>query len=133
MNSKANYKLAEQKQQERLADFQSESATHDLSDSIALTKTLIESAANAGHTMLVKDLLGVLANLTKAHRIEQVRTGELLSKQAVRALGYKIGTIVAEEFADVPGFEVRMDRVCERVEVEFAQARNEEFIGLEST
>ena len=132
VNSKANYRLAEQRQQERLAEFQLESATHDLSDSIALTKTLIESAANAGQMLLVKDLLGVLANLTKAHRIEQIRTGELLSKQAVRALGHKLAMIVAEEFEDVEGFEQRIDRVCERVQVAFAKAQNEEFIALES-
>jgi hypothetical protein len=126
MDEKTTYKLNEDKQQKRLAQFSADTITADLSDSIALTKTLIESAANAGQSVLVKDLLNVLANLTKAHRLEQVRAGELLNKNACRRLGRDLAEIVADELQDIPGFEDIVDRVLARVGTAIAAAHNDQ-------
>lgn len=123
---RTNYKLAEQAAQQRLNDWIDPIENQgDLSRELALARSLLEQAVQTGNTGLAKDMLGVISNLNKAHRIEQIRMSEYLSKAIVIRLGRQMAELTAEEFADVPGWEDRLGRVLERMTLAVSEARNE--------
>lgn len=135
MNEKqrACYRLNEAKAQARLNEWlDTPENTGDLTRELALARSLVEQAVQSGNTSLAKDLLGCISNLNKAHRIEQLRTSELLQKSVVIRLGYACAEIIGEEFSDVPGWEERLARASERISLLISGAKNDEPLRLEA-
>ena len=90
MNSKDTYRLNEANAQKRLAEFQAENNV-TLEGEIAAAKLLLEEALQQKSVGTSLAILNVISNLVKSHRLEATRTGELLSRNAVRKLGKEIG------------------------------------------
>jgi hypothetical protein len=127
MDTAERYKLNEAKQQARLGDFLQTADLSTLQNEIALARTMLESASNAGNTVLARDLLGVVSALVKTHRQQREKDGLLLDKAAVVELGNEIAVILADEFADVvDDFPERMDRTAERIAGAISSSRSKE-------
>jgi hypothetical protein len=122
MNTKEQYRLREAEQQARLGEFLTSSSLASLENEIALARTLLETATNAGNVMLVRDLLGVIGKLIHTHRQQMVQDGQLLGKAAVETLAESIVSILIEE---LDGIDPRkIDIVADRISGAIGAVRN---------
>ena len=106
MTPQQRYQLAEAEQAARLTAHR-ELGVGDLADEIALCRSLIERATNAGHVALASNLLVTLSKLMHSYEQARLRSGEIIDKQAIVQYALGIVEIVHRELlaANHPGWE----------------------------
>lgn len=110
------YELTNAEQQQALQR-QRSLGVGDLEDEIALTRSLIERAVNAGHTALASGLLTTLGKLTHAYEQARIRSGDLLPREDVIRLGQALAAVIPDVLQDasVPEWELLCDEVIRRI------------------
>jgi len=113
MDSKTRYRLAEQDAMRRLAELQEESPRLS-DDDVALTRYLIEQAADAGNPSLAEKLLCTLARLTTAADTSAEKHGELIARNKLLELARDLTALVVKCFEDsCDDWEERIDQLTE--------------------
>lgn len=89
----------------------------DLQDEIALTRSLVERAVNAGHVALASGLLVTLGKLTAEYEKARIRSGNLLPREEAVRLGQMLANIVPGVLQDagVSGWEMLCDEIIARI------------------
>ena len=113
-HTKENYRLVQAEQQKRLDQF-AQGDVVSLEREIALCRSIIEQAANAGHTALANNLLVTLSKLIAEHERARIRSRDLIPRDRAMSLAREVYQAVIAEFEDIPGWEERMVRVAARV------------------
>jgi hypothetical protein len=116
-NNVKRYRLKSDDEQAAL-DRQRSLGVGDLADEIALTRSLIERAVDAGHVALASGLLTTLGKLTTEYEKARIRSGDLLPREDAVRLGQLMAGIVPDVLRDarVPEWELLCDEVIRRVE-----------------
>ncbi len=92
---------------------------------IELFETLVAKmiAADAP-APIIATMLTQLGKLRKDWEAGQIRSGQLLSREALQSVGRAMVTLFVTHFSDVPDFESRMDRVIQELYPLIDGARN---------
>ena len=128
------YHLTKAQYRRRLAELKGHEEVKSLRDEIALTRILVEERFNSikndadllAAYSTVNGLMLTLERLIKtSHQIE-TNLGALLAKPTVILLGQALVNIIVEELRDVADYEVRVDRIVERLYSTIEQTTNVE-------
>src|SRR5438094_1397728 len=125
MNHATQYKLNEARFNDRVAEFRAApTRLSTLRDELALAKALLEDRLNAAGTPaernaslpVVRDLLGVVANLSKQCRAAELEAGELLGKDALRRFITAATKTIADELSGrFDGWEDSVELIASRL------------------
>jgi flagellar biosynthesis component FlhA len=126
------FRMADKRFQERIAALEQSPDLATVRHEISLLRALIEDRINAAETPqersaslhVVKDMVSVLGQLVKAHRISEIEADRLLEKEVVVKLLSGIVEIIIEEMKEVQGYELIVDRVTARLGEAVSKATN---------
>lgn len=89
-----------------------------------LEKTLAKMVADNAPGPIIASVAAIIGKLRRDWEAGQIRSGQLLSREAMQSLGQAMVTLFVEHFRDVPGFEERMDRVVQALSPLIEGGRN---------
>jgi hypothetical protein len=124
-DSKTRYRMADETQRLRLADFE-KSDDVSLSGDIAAARVLLENALQAGNASQALAVMGVLAALTKSERLRRIEDSTMLSKSAMRMVAQEMGRITSEVLreAGIQNWIELVDTICSRASETITSAVN---------
>jgi hypothetical protein len=124
MQAIKNYRLSEERAEQRLAEWRETDHPSALTREIALIRAMIEGAASSGQHSMANTLCNTLGKLSRSQLAHSRAMGTLLDREVVLRLGADLVHTIANEFSAVLDFDERVARASDKMTAQIFAAKN---------